>query len=134
MNLFEAICRNSFYLESRVTKEEKIRTYKEDGKCFDKKYWAFRDSLCPSLMCPISIIENNTGEEYDFTKHIKPLIDDGLIFIRDFVNCFPHSERLREESLKRHGLCQDDKNIVYLQFFLGKIDPNKGKTFEDAWI
>lgn len=135
IRIVEKICRNSHYFINRLTKEQKKEQYKKFGGMCGKKYFAFTDSLCPAFLCPLSVIEALTGEEYDFGKHIKPLIDEGLIWIRKYKNCFPHSKELEKSSYKNHGVVMDYKDkIKYLQFYLGKVDPNKGKTFEDAWI
>src|ERR1035437_9325293 len=90
MTLFETICRNSAYCINRVSLKEKKESYKEDHS-FNKEYWAFVEALAPSLLCPLSVIETHVGEEYDFNKHIIPLIKEKLIWIIPFKNCFPHS-------------------------------------------
>lgn len=131
--LFYRICSNARYFQHRVSLKEKKESFKRNGSCFNKKYWAFVDSLTPSFLCPIEIIEQFVGEKYDFTKHIKPLIDAKLIWIREWKNCFPHSESLAKTSLQNHGIV-GESNKTYLQFYLGPEDPNKGRKFEDAWI
>jgi hypothetical protein len=130
-SLFETICANSSYNLHFRTLAEKKAQYK-DNKCFDKKYWAFVESLVPELMCPLSEIERFTKEKYDFTKHIRPLIKQKLIWIHPFVDCFPHSTALRDASLKEHGIVQDDNGKLYLQFYIGGEDPNK--THAEAWL
>jgi hypothetical protein len=135
MNLFETICRNARYLKNNCSLEEKKSSYKEHGSSFNKEYWAFVDSLTPSFLCPIEVIEDLTKEEYDFEKHIEPLIKDELIWIREWVNCFPHSENLAQQSKRRHGLVKDYKTKqVSLQFFLGPENPNKDHKFGQAWL
>lgn len=137
MNLFELICRNSHYLKrEKLSVEEKKAKYKE-FPALNKKYFAFVESSVPSLMCPIKVIEDFLGEEYDFEKHVKPLIDEKIIWIRDWVNCFPHSEKLAKNSKKKHGMVGDytpGTDVRYLQFYLGEENPNKDKKFDDAWI
>lgn len=133
--LFETICLNAKYNLNRTTLTEKKKKFKEKSSSFNKRYWAFVESLTPSFLCPISVIEKHIGEEYDFNIHINPLIDAGYIWIRKWTNCFPHSKELAEESKKSHGLCKDyQSGIVYLEFYLGSEDPNKNHKFEDAWL
>ena len=136
MNLFETICRNSFSFPSRAKKVEEKKKEYEENNCFNKKYHIFVESLVPHLMCPIGIIEEHTKEKYNFVKHIQPLVKDKLIFIREWTNSFPHSEEIAKKSLKRHGIVCDykDNKKLYLQFHLGKVDPNKGKTMGNIWI
>lgn len=136
MELFIQICANSHYLltSKHYTIAYKKKRFKEH-RANNKNYWAFVEKLVPSFLCPLSVIEEATGEEYDYDKHILPLIDAGLIWIRPFVNCFPHSRKLELQSRSRHGLCMNnDGRGVCLQFYLGRIDPNKDMNFKDIWI
>jgi len=129
MNLFELILRNShYYNPPHKSVEEKKERYKE-SKCFDKSYYIFVESLVPHLLCPISIIEEFLGEKYDFKKHVQPLINEGLIWIRPA----PPQYQDHEYFVKNHGIVRDYKTD-YLQFHIGKVDPNKDRKFETAWI
>lgn len=114
------------------TREEKIKRYKDLGTCFNKQYWADVESSVPHFLTPLKKLEKFLGEPYDFSKHMKPLVDQGRIFIRPFVNCFPHSAKLAKQTLKRHGIVKDYKtSIQYVQFYLGDKDPN---ISYDHWL
>lgn len=132
-NLFECMCANAVYNISHKTLQHKKDQYSEYGKHFGKKYWAFVDSLVPSLISPLAVIEEFLGEPYDFTKHIQPLIDQKLIWMRDHTNCFPHSKELAKNSLKEHGIVKDyESGICYVQFYVGPEDPNA--IPKELWI
>ena len=133
--IFLFLCKNSnYYKKSSESLEEKKKQYEEDGKCFNKKYYYFVETLVPAFECELSILEKFLGESYDFSKHMKPLIDNGLIYIRPFINCFPHCERLEKESLSRHGLVEDCNDIGYLHWYLGSKDPNENHNTDNAWL
>ena len=75
--IFLFLCKNSnYYKKSSESLEEKKKQYEEDGKCFNKKYYYFVETLVPAFECELSILEKFLGESYDFSKHMKPLIDN----------------------------------------------------------
>lgn len=132
-SIFEVILSNSKYFKPFYSKKEKREKYKED-KCFDSDYWHCVETSVPQFHCPLSVIEDYFGEEFDFDKHIKPLIDGGKIWCRKFQNCFPHSKELELRHRRVHSTCKDyDTGICYFQFYLGDSDPNSGYKWGSGW-
>ena len=135
--IFLFLCKNSnYYKRSSESLKEKKKQYKEeDGKCFNKKYYYFVETLVPAFECELSILEKFLGESYSFPKHMKPLVDQGMIYIRPYRDCFPHSEKLSKEHLEMHGLVKNyDTDVDYLHWYLGNKDPNKNHNVDNAWL
>lgn len=129
------LVKNSVQVKKLDTLEDKKRSFEEWGRSCNKKYWAMVDAYVPHFLCPLVKLEEFLGEEYDYTKHIKPLMDAGYIWRHEWVNCFPHSEELAKQSLKKEGIVSDESGL-YFQFHFGSVDPNSDPSFKESniWV
>lgn len=134
MHLFNFLCSHAEYQILPFRSLERKKELYKENHCFNKDYWLSVEMSIPCFRVKLSDIEDFVREEYDFRKHILPLVEKKLIYVRPWVNCFEHSSELAVESEKNHGIVschRDPEKGLYLNFYLGSCDPNTLRSQED---
>jgi len=126
-DIFDFLVTNVVYYKEITTKkriQRLVKDYQEGDD--DVSIYCLVNSI-PPFSVNFEKFQEFIGEPYSYSKHLKPLVEAGLIFCIDNTLDGPYAtEKYRGIFDSTTGTVKDyTTNEKFVRFWLGKGDPNK---------